>query len=138
MADGAAPHDLIAVARDLARVDDSRTVGLWPRAAAMLCRQAIEASLEDLWRLRCPGLAQTPARCQLICLPAFLGDRALAGRVGVCWDGLSRACHLHVYELAPTAEELGGWLACAWELADAVERLRPPTAAPAPVPRSRP
>lgn len=124
MAEVADGHDLVAAARDLARVDDRRTAGIWPRAAAMLCRQAIETSLDELWSVRCPGLSETSARCQLICLPEFLGDRALAGRVGVAWDGLSRACHLHVYELAPTAEELGGWLECAWELADAVARIR--------------
>ena len=117
-------HELVSAARDLVRVDDRRTAGLWPRAAAMLCRQAMEASLESLWALRCPGMSATSARCQLLCLGDFIHDRDLAGRVAVSWDGLTRACHVRVYELAPTAEELQSWLECAWDLADAVERQR--------------
>jgi len=32
---------------------------------------------------------------------AWLRDPALAGRVHLTWEGLTRACHLRVYELAP-------------------------------------
>ncbi len=117
-------HDLVSAARDLIRIDDVRTSGLWPRAAAMLCRQAIETSLGDLWDLRCPALRETSRKCQLLCLGDFLHQTELAGRVNLSWEGLSRACHVRVYELAPTAEELNSWLECAWELADAVERER--------------
>ena len=88
----------------------------------MLCRQAMEASLESLWTLRCPGMSATSSRCQLLCLGEFLHDRELAGRVSVAWEGTSRASHVRVYELAPTAAELQSWLECAWELADAVTR----------------
>lgn len=117
-------HDLVSAARDLIRIDDVRTSGLWPRAAAMLCRQAIETSMTDLWDLRCPGLRETSSKCQLLCLGDFLHQAELAGRVNLSWEGLSRACHIRAYELAPTAEELNSWLECAWELADAVERGR--------------
>jgi hypothetical protein len=117
-------HALVSAARDLIRIDDRRTAGLWPRAAAMLCRQAIEESLEDLWDLRSPAMRETSTRCQLLCLGDFLHRTELAGRVILTWDGLSRACHVRVYELAPTAEELQSWLACAWELAEAVARER--------------
>lgn len=120
----ASAHDLVSAARDLVRVDDPRTAGLWPRAAAMLCRQAVEVSLESLWALHCPGLRDTSTRCQLLCLGHFLHDAELAGRVAVAWEGLSRACHVRVYELAPSTEELQAWQECAWELADAVERQR--------------
>lgn len=117
-------HDLVSAARDLIRVDDSRTAGLWPRAAAMLCRQAVEESLATLWELRSPAMAQTSTKCQLLCLRDFIHDPELAGRVSLTWNGLSRACHVRVYELAPTADELQSWLECAWELADAVQRER--------------
>jgi hypothetical protein len=117
-------HQLVSAARDLIRVDDSRTAGLWPRAAAMLCRQAVEESLGTLWDLRSPAMAQTSTKCQLLCLGDFIHDTELAGRVSLTWNGLSRACHVRVYELAPTADELQSWLECAWELADAVERER--------------
>lgn len=124
MADAAGAHQLVSAARDLVRIDDARTAGLWPRASALLCRQAIETSLASLWDLRCPAMAETSARCQLLCLGEFLNDAQLAGRVSVTWDSLSRACHVRVYELAPAAEELHSWLECAWALADAVEHER--------------
>jgi hypothetical protein len=117
-------HDLVSAARDLIRIDDPRTASLWPRAAALLARQSIESSLDALWALRSPGMRSTTARCQLLCLGYFLRDAELAGRVSLTWSELSRACHLRVYELPPTLEELQTWLECAWVLAEAVARLR--------------
>ena len=120
--DVADAHDLVSAARDLIRIDDPRTAGLWPRAAALLARQSIEASMDALWELRSPGMRSTTLRCQLLCLGDFLHDPGLAGRVSLTWSGLSRACHLRVYELPPSLEELQSWLQCAWELAQAVSR----------------
>ena len=117
-------HSLVSAARDLIHIDDPRTAGLWPRAAALLGRQAIEAAMTDLWRLSAPGLEDTSAKCQLLCLSHFLGDPDLAGRVHATWHGLTRSCHIQVYELAPTAAELEGWLETAWALADHVHRIR--------------
>ncbi len=117
-------HDLVSAARDLIRIDDPRTAGLWPRAAALLARQSIECSMDALWTLRAPGMQATTLRCQLLCLGDFLQDPALAGRVGLTWSGLSRACHLRVYELPPSLEELQSWLECAWELSGNVAQLQ--------------
>lgn len=122
-AETADAHDLVSAARDLVRIDDATTAGLWPRAAALLARQSIEASLDTLWRLRAPGMQWTTSRCQLLCLGDFIHDAALAGRVSLTWSGLSRACHLRVYELPPSLAELQGWLECAWDLAEAVGRV---------------
>jgi hypothetical protein len=116
-------QDLVSTARDLVRIDDDRTAGLWPRAAALLGRQALELSLARLWTLTAPGLERTSARCQLLCLTGLLDDRDLAGRVSSTWSGLSRACHHRAYELAPTAAELTAWLETVWALDDRVERL---------------
>jgi hypothetical protein len=116
-------HDLVSAARDLIRIDDTLTSGLWPRAAALLARQSIESSMDALWGLRSPGMRATTLRCQLLCLGDFLHDPRLAGRVSVTWSGLSRACHLRVYELPPSLEELQVWLECAWDLAEAIARL---------------
>jgi hypothetical protein len=74
-------------------------------------------------------MRSTTLRCQLLCLGDFLHDEQLAGRVNLAWDGLSRACHLRVYELAPTVEELQGRLVCAWDLAETVDRERRRSAA---------
>ena len=55
-------------------------------------------------------------RAQLICLRTYLGDADLAARAGHAWSALSRACHHHAYELAPTATELRAWFSVVDEL----------------------
>lgn len=110
------PSALVAAARDLVRRPTAGTAGLWPRAAALLARRALEEALDELWSKRAPGLERATARAQLVCLPEYLGDRGLAGEIVFTWSALSDACHHHVYELAPTATELERRL-------DAVDRL---------------
>ena len=123
MAEPANAHGLVSAARDLIRRDDAAAAGLWPRAAALLARQAIELALARLWASTAPGLERTSARCQLLCAGTMLNDRELGGRVGAAWTLLSGACHHGVYELPPTASELNGALQTVWQLADATERL---------------
>lgn len=114
---------LITVARDLLERADPMTAGIWPRATALLARQALEGTLDDLWRLRAPGLEQCSTRAQLLCLPFYLpDDQELAERVSYAWGRLSRACHQHPYELPPTSSELLGWLTTVEQL---VARVRP-------------
>ena len=43
-------------------------------------------------------------------------DLGAARKVAYVWGALSEACHLHAYELAPTASELGGWIDTAGQL----------------------
>ena len=101
----------------LARVDPD-TAGLWPRASALLARQALEASVQRLWRRRALDLPGCSMRVQLICLRIYLGDADLAARASHAWSALSRACHHHPYELAPTAGELRVWFGVVEELID--------------------
>ena len=101
---------MVSAARDLLQRPDSRTAGIWPRATALLVRQALENALDDLWRRRAPGLEKCSMKAQLLCLPAFLRDDDLAARVSYAWTGLSRACHHHAYELPPAAVELSVWI----------------------------
>jgi hypothetical protein len=115
-------HDLVSTARDLTRIEEGAT-GLWPRAAALLGRQALEAAMERLWSVTAPGLEHTSGRCQVLCVGTFLNDADLGGRVAVVWHVLSDACHHRVYQLAPTAGELNRALETVWELAEAVELL---------------
>jgi hypothetical protein len=115
---------LVTIARDLLERADPMTAGIWPRATALLARQALEAALDDLWRLRAAGLEQCSAHAQLLCLSFFLpGDEELAERVSYTWAGLSRACHHHPYELSPTSSELLGWIATVEELIGRVRSL---------------
>jgi hypothetical protein len=95
---------------------DPLTAGLWPRTAALLGRQALEAVLDELWRRKRLDLASCPTRIQLLCLPTYLGNAPLAARVAHAWASLSHACHHRGYDLAPTAGELKTSLAIVEEL----------------------
>lgn len=103
-------EEVLEMARVLLRHADPATRGLWPRVSALLARQALEAGVQRLWERQALDLRGCPMRTQLICLRTYLGDAALAARAAHAWSALSRACHHHTYELAPTAMELQGWL----------------------------
>lgn len=103
-------RELLAMAHQLLAHRDARTAGLWPRAAALLARQALEAALDDFWKTKNLDFgAHTGRRQQLICLREYL-DPTRAGEIAHAWAALSRACHHHPYELAPTAGELERWM----------------------------
>jgi hypothetical protein len=100
---------LVRAARDLLLYSDPETAGLWPRAAALLARQALEMGLDEFWMVHAPGVQKASARAQLLCLPAYM-DPLAARKADHAWEALSRACHHHPYELAPTAAELSSWI----------------------------
>ncbi len=82
-----------------------RADGLAPRMAAFLARQA----LEEIIAARCASLgAPMPganARSRLIVLRALdTGDAA--DSAARAWSGLSNACHVHAFELQPSASEV--------------------------------
>jgi hypothetical protein len=115
---GSAPW-LLAQARELLAHAGDATAGRWPRAVALLGRQALEVAVDERCAELDPGLgACTSARAQLLCLREAV-DADLARAAAHAWSALSRACHVHAYELPPTAEELAAWL-------DTVERLLVP------------
>jgi hypothetical protein len=64
--------ELASAVRDLLERANPMTPGIWARATARLARQALEAALDDLWRLRAPGLELCSARAQLLCLFRFI------------------------------------------------------------------
>ena len=110
------PRELLDTALGLLRRADPSTAGLWPRASALLARQALEASVLGLWERQALALQSCPMRAQLICLRTYLGDPELAARAGHAWSALRRACHHHPYELAPTAGELQVWFSVVEDL----------------------
>jgi hypothetical protein len=114
--DAGARREALDMARGLLRRADPLTAGLWPRASALLAGQALEATLDRLWDVQALDLHRCPIRTQLICLRTYLGDPDLAARAGHTWSALSRACHHHTYELAPTANELQTWFGVVEEL----------------------
>jgi hypothetical protein len=101
--------EVLSLARDLLRRPEARTAGVWPRASALLARQALEMALDDFWRSKRPGVEVCSTHAQLLCLREFWPDREEAGHIHHAWNALTRACHHHPYELAPTAGELEGW-----------------------------
>jgi hypothetical protein len=105
------PEELLAAARRLIERPDAATAGVWPRAAAFLARHALEVAITALWAAKpqATGLSESSMRSQILCLTAYL-DQDTAARAAYLSAALSRACHYHSYELAPTATELTRWL----------------------------
>ncbi len=103
-------RDLIAHARRL--LDPSvPSHRYWPRAVALLTRQALEEALSDLWRnSRYPDMAKAGWSSQLSCLSEILSERNRVDDARMAWASLSRACHHHHYELDPTVAELNRWI----------------------------
>jgi hypothetical protein len=124
------PAELLAAANDLMQRPDTLIAGIWPRAAALLARQALEAAMAELWasQPQAAEMSSRSMRSQLLCLTAHL-DPGPASRAAYVFAALSRACHYHPYELAPTAAELTGWLD---QAAQIVTQLQTATAATAP------
>jgi hypothetical protein len=96
--------------RDLIRRPDVPFDGIWPRAAALPARQALETAMGELWASsrRAAGMSGCPC-ARRMCLTAYL-DPGPASRAVYLLAALSQACHYHPYELPPTAAELTGWL----------------------------
>ena len=103
------PGDLLDMADGLLHRADPATAGLWPRASALLALQALDSSVSRLWLHHTLEFHGCSMRAQLICLRSYLDDPRLAASIGHAWSALSRACHHHAYELAPTAGELQSW-----------------------------
>jgi hypothetical protein len=96
------------------------TGGLSSRMAAFLARRALEEIVEQ----HCDDLeASAPwanMRSKLLILRS-LDSPDVADRAAVAWNRLSNACHLHAFEMQPSAVEVE-------ELCGIVARLLPPAA----------
>ena len=105
--------------------EDALRVGvgdLGARAAAVLARQAIESAMEDFWLLRESGVSWVSARVSLLCLREYLSDKEMARDVSYAFHALSRLCHHHPCELAPTEGELRPLIGTARAFALEIER----------------
>jgi hypothetical protein len=107
-ADDTVARELLSAARALVNTSAPDTRGLWPRAAALLSRQALEVALKTYWSFVAPGAEDASMRAQLLSLDGYLSP-AIARDAYQAWSALSRASHHHVYELAPTRDELLAW-----------------------------
>jgi len=124
------PHDLLDAAKDLMQRPDAPVDGIWPRAAALLARQALEAAMGELWasKPQAAALSGRSMRSQELCLTAYL-DPGTASRTVYLLAALSHACHYHPYELAPTAAELTGWLDQAAQIVTQIQAVSAASAA---------
>ncbi|HEY8550569.1 MAG TPA: hypothetical protein VIL35_11480 [Vicinamibacterales bacterium] len=106
---------------------DEATAGLWPRAAALLARQALEQTIYDFWSVELPPMCAANMRAQILGLHGYPGVREHAPAVNAAWFGLSRGCHHHPYELPPIRAELAGWFEIVDEFGAVVRRelMRP-------------
>jgi hypothetical protein len=111
---GPSSRQLLSAADDLLSEPSLSWAGRWPRAVALLTRQALERSMQELWDVKAPSTSGASGRAQLLCLRLYV-DPDLARRAAWTWSALSRACH-HSYDLPPTAGELGDWLETVDEL----------------------
>jgi hypothetical protein len=114
-------RELLELARETLERPAPVMVGLWPRASALLGRQALEWALRGYWAETAPGVEATSARSQLLCLQSYVRDDDLAARTSHTWWILTRAVHHHAYELAPTADELDSWLMEVATIIDSLE-----------------
>lgn len=115
---------LLRLSRVVLDQRDPTLAGVWPRASAFLARQAVESAITEALRRRAPGAERTTARARLLCLSEYV-PRELGRRASFIWGSLSRVCHHHPYELAPTSDELAGWVDEAEAVAAALEELPP-------------
>ncbi len=112
----------LADAAEQVLVDPSDALfGCWARASALLARQSLETAMDELWRKRAPIVRQCSTTAQLLVLPSYLRDQEAARDAAYAWSALSRACHHHAYELAPTASELRSLIKLTRRVAAAIE-----------------
>ena len=100
-----AATQLLTDARELLEDPWEPTAGRWPRAVALLARQALETHVDTLLEQHASGLSQASTRVKLLCLRDVL-DTATAREISLTWVSLSQACHHHPYDRPPTAGEL--------------------------------
>lgn len=104
------PGRLLVAARTTLRDPAALPGSTWARSTALLTRQALETALDRYWAAPAPGMEACNATTKLLCLRSYVDDPATAHLARQTWASLSRACHHHPYELAPTATELRGWI----------------------------
>jgi hypothetical protein len=122
MTDDTVARELLATAESVIERQSSDTRGLWSRAAVLLARQSLEVALKTYWSVKAPGTEECSTRAQLLCLGAYVRDDDLGRRANQVWAVLSRASHVHPYELSPTREELLTWIDTVREVVEKTER----------------
>jgi hypothetical protein len=64
-----------------------------------------------------------PVRMRRLAVLRMLDQSGIATTTEYAWNALSRACHHHAYELAPTVSELKHLLSVVTQLADSRTKI---------------
>jgi hypothetical protein len=99
-------------------VEDTATV--WPLGAAVLTRQAIEATADAFWAKTVPAMQHATRREQWLALPSYLGRMPELRAAEYAWSALSDACHHREYDVGLTEPELRAHLRAADDFRTAV------------------
>jgi hypothetical protein len=93
------------------------------RIAAFLIRQVLEEEVSVACE-RLVARMDHPVRMRSRLLVLHVLDQTgVAGKIEYAWNALSRACHHHAYELAPTTSELQHLLTVVTHLVDSRANL---------------
>jgi hypothetical protein len=85
-------------------IEDTATV--WPLGAAVLTRQAIEATVDAFWAKTVPAMQHATTTEKWLALPAYLGRMPQLRAAEYAWSALSEACHHRGYDVGLTEPEL--------------------------------
>lgn len=99
------PGRLLHEAEHLCGGLDDASASYWARAAGFLARMALEDAVTAVVVGLDPALRDATMASKLLLLGVRTGDDDVRAAQRA-WAGLSRACHHHPYELAPTRAEL--------------------------------
>ena len=89
------------------------TATVWPLGAAVLTRQAIEATLDVFWARTVPAMRVATAAEQWLALPSYVGAPPELRAAEYAWSALSQACHHRDYDVGLTEPELRAHLRAA-------------------------
>jgi hypothetical protein len=90
-----------------------------PRAAAWLARGTLETYVVDVLSARGIESRDASMRSRLCCLRVL--EPEIADGAEIAWWGLSRCCHHHAFELAPSGMEVAHLLAIVRRLCGAAK-----------------
>jgi hypothetical protein len=78
------------------------------RVAALLARSAFEDWLDEQnpWAVTAVTAARRPTTASKLVALSTRDEPEVGHRANRAWDGLSRACHRHSYELQPSPAEV--------------------------------
>lgn len=115
MAGAISPVEILNLSRAVLNGTHAIPTAHVSRAAALLARQALEDSINDLCDSAGASMRTARTRSRLVSLRILVGNE-VADLAAVAWGSLSNVCHHHAYELTPTAGEIQ-------HLIDLVDRL---------------